>query len=630
MQNLHEELKKALAYDDHFVVDGELVKNKIIELGLQLDTNLLKLLLKSAVIKKVFFEDIEGILVFDKIKFQKFISNKAFLPDTYTAFKNKIGLIATNTEGLYDSFLTESNEIVLAFPHKDSILEGGQTKEDRQARTEIFWSETLAPDDIESLKAPKVLTNFKRYTKDGVKSVTAISKNDNFVIKGNNLLTLYSLEKIYTEQIKLIYIDPPYNTGSISFAYNDAFTHATWLTFMKNRLEIAKKLLKNDGSIWLNIDDDESHYLKVLCDEIFGRQNFVNNIVWEKKYTVSNDAKYFSDNHDHILVYAKNKELWKLNKLARTEKMNKAYTNPDNHPKGVWKATPLQARSGTDKDFVHTFPNGIVWSPPPGRFSAYSHSSLDDMYQKNEIWFGKNGTAIPSRKTFLTELKSDGLIARTLWRFDEVGHNHEAKQEIKLLFEKNIFNTPKPERLLNRIIDLATVENDIVLDFFGGSATTAAVAMKTNRRSITCEQMDFIEEITVERLKKVIAGEQGGISHDVHWQGGGEFVYFELKEYNHQYIKDIEAAKTDVELMEIWQKMQEKTALNIKVDVSKLIKNMQDFEALSISDKKQFLVSILDKNMLYVPFCERNNEDFAISKLEKKQSEMFYNLELTL
>jgi adenine-specific DNA-methyltransferase len=626
MQNLHEELKKALAYDDRFVVDGQLVKNKIIELGLKLDASLLKLLLKSEVIKKYFFEDIEGILVFDKIKFQNFMSNKAFLPDTFTAYKNKIGLIATDSEGLYDKFLTDSNEIVLAFPHKDTILEGGQTKEHKQARTEIFWSETFAPDDMGSLKEPKVLTNFKRHTKDGVKPVTAISKNDNFVIKGNNLLTLYSLEKIYAEQIKLIYIDPPYNTGNVSFAYNDAFTHSTWLTFMKNRLEIAKKLLTNDGSIWLNIDDDESHYLKVLCDEIFGRHNFVNNIVWEKKYTVSNDAKYFSDNHDHILVYAKNKDLWKLNKLARTEKMNKAYSNPDNHPKGVWKATPLQARSGTDAHFVHTFPNGIVWSPPPGRFSAYSHNTLDDMYQKNEIWFGKNGTAIPSRKTFLTELKSDGLIARTLWRFDEVGHNHEAKQEIKLLFDKNIFNTPKPERLLNRIIDLATAENDIVLDFFGGSATTAAVALKTNRRSITCEQMDFIEEITVERLKKVIAGEQGGISHDVNWQGGGEFVYCELKEYSHQFIKEIEDAKTDAALLEIWQKMQEKTANNLKVDVSKVNQSKQDFEAFSLQDKKSILLSILDKNLLYVPFNERNNKDFGVSKLEKVQSEMFYNL----
>jgi adenine-specific DNA-methyltransferase len=628
MQNLQEELIKILICDDRFVIEGQLSKNKIVEFGLKLDGTLLKLLLKSDVIKKHFFENVGGVFVFDKIKFQKLISNKAFLPDTFTAYKDKIGLISTNLEGSYDSFLTESNEVVLAFPHKDTILEDGQTKEDRQARTEIFWSETLAPDDVEKLKEPKVLTNFKRYTKDGVKPVTAISQKDNLVIKGNNLFTLYSLEKIYTEQIKLIYIDPPYNTGNNSFAYNDAFTHSTWLTFMKNRLEIAQKLLTKDGSIWLNIDDDESHYLKVLCDEIFGRQNFVNNIVWEKKYTVSNDAKYFSDNHDHILVYAKNKDLWKLNKLARTEKMNKAYSNPDNHPKGVWKATPLQARSGTDTNFVHTFPNGISWSPPQGRFSAYSHHTLDDMYQKNEIWFGKNGTAIPSRKTFLTELKSDGLIARTLWRFDEVGHNHEAKQEIKLLFDKNIFNTPKPERLLNRIIDLATDENDIVLDFFGGSATTAAVALKTNRRSITCEQMDFIEEITVERLKKVIAGEQGGISQDVRWQGGGEFVYFELKEYSYPFIKDIEGAKTDAELVDIWQKIQEKTALKVKVDASKMTKSKQEFETLSVDVKKNILLSILDKNLLYVPFNERNNEDFKVSKLEEAQSEMFYNLDL--
>jgi adenine-specific DNA-methyltransferase len=626
MQNLHEELKKALAYDDRFVVEGQLAKENIIDLGLNLDANLLKLLLQSDVIKKHFFEDVEGILVFDKIKFQKLLTNKAFLPNAFTAYKNKIGLIATDSEGLYDSFLTESKEIVLAFPNKDTVLEGGQTKEDRQARTDFFWSETLAPDDIDRLKEPKLLTNFKRHTKDGVIPVTAISKNDHLVIKGDNLLTLYSLEKMYAGQIKLIYIDPPYNTGTDSFVYNDAFSHATWLTFMKNRLEIAQKLLTNDGSIWLNIDDDESHYLKVLCDEIFCRQNFVNNVVWEKKYTVSNDAKYFSDNHDHILVYAKNKEAWTLNKLARTEKMDKAYTNPDNHPKGVWKATPLQARSGTDSAFVHTFANGIKWSPPEGRFSAYSHHSLDEMYQKNEIWFGKNGTAVPARKTFLTELKSDGLIARTLWRFDEVGHNHEAKQEIKLLFEKNIFNTPKPERLLNRIIDLATAENDIVLDFFGGSATTAAVAMKKNRRSITCEQMDFIEDITVARLQKVLEGEQGGISRDVHWQGGGEFVYFELKAYNQQFINDIEEAQSDAALVDLWRILQAKAFMPIKVDVNKMNENMDDFDLLSTAEKKRILLSVLDKNMLYVPFSERNNGDFKVSESEKKQSEMFYGL----
>jgi adenine-specific DNA-methyltransferase len=262
MQNLLDELKDLLQQDERLVVEGKLLKNKIIELGLQLDPSLIKMLLSNPSIKKHFFQDVEGILVFDKIKFQKFVSNKAFLPDSYTSFKNKIGLT------IDDEYLAESKEVVLAWPYKDCVLEGGQTKEDAK-RDEIFWNEILAPDEIDRLLDPKVLTNFKKYDKDGEHPVTDISLQDNFIIKGNNLLALHSLKKVYANKIKLIYIDPVYNReDDKSTFYNDNFNHSTWLTFMKNRLEIAYNLLKPDGILFISIDDNEQAYLKVLCDSL--------------------------------------------------------------------------------------------------------------------------------------------------------------------------------------------------------------------------------------------------------------------------------------------------------------------------------------------------------------------------
>lgn len=315
MQNLLEELKNLLQQDERLVVDGKLLKNKIIESALKLDADLIKLLLKSETIKKHFFEEVGGVLVFDKIKFQKFVSNKAFLADSYTSFKNKIGLVTENEE-----YLSESKEVVLAWPYKDCVLEGGMEKEDEK-RDEIFYNEILAPDEIDRLLEPKVLTNFKRIDKNGEHSLFPPLKKgdkggfktdengnikDNLIIKGNNLLALHSLKKRFAGQVKLIYIDPPYNTGNDSFLYNDSFNHSTWLTFMKNRLLSAKKLLKNDGLIFIQIDFNEQAYLKVLCDDVFGRENFVNQIAWKRRGgKTSPDTNRLENVCDFILMYSK-------------------------------------------------------------------------------------------------------------------------------------------------------------------------------------------------------------------------------------------------------------------------------------------------------------------------------------
>ena len=354
---------------------------------------------------------------------------------------------------------------------------------------------------------------------------------ENMLIHGDNLLALKALEGTYAGAVKCIYIDPPYNTGSAFEHYDDKLEHSRWLEMMYSRLQVLKELLSEKGSIWISIDDDEGHYLKVLCDEVFGRSNFVSTVIWEKKYTVANDAKWLSDNHDFILVYAKNKEVWRPNLLPRTAKMNRAYKNPDNHPKGVWKATPLHAKSGSLKGqhFSYTFKNGVTFTPPPGTFPRYSAESLKRMDENDEIWFGKDGTSVPARKTFLCDLKKQGVPAKTIWKFDEVGHNHEAREEVKAFNAEEVFATPKPERLVERILTLGTDPGDLVLDSFLGSGTTAAVAHKMGRRYIGIEMGKHAYTHCKVRLDRIIAGtDQGGITKEAGWQGGGGYRFYEL------------------------------------------------------------------------------------------------------
>jgi adenine-specific DNA-methyltransferase len=354
---------------------------------------------------------------------------------------------------------------------------------------------------------------------------------DNLLIFGDNLLALKALESDYSGKVKCVFIDPPYNTGSAFAQYDDGLEHSIWLGLMRDRLEILRRLLSDDGSLWISIDDNEAHYLKVMCDEIFGRVNFVSNVVWQKKYTIANDAKWLSDNHDHILIYAKDKNSWRPNKMPRTEEMNARYRNPDNHPKGPWKATPLHAKSGSEsnKNFSFTFKNGVVWSPPSGTFPRFSEDTLKRYDAGNEIWFGKDGKASPSRKTFLSELADDGTPCPTVWLHSDAGHNHEAREEVKAFNPENPFDTPKPEKLLHRIIHLATKPGDIVLDSFAGSGTTGAVAHKMGRRWIMVELGQHCETHVAPRLKKVINGEDsGGVTEAVGWQGGGGFRFYKL------------------------------------------------------------------------------------------------------
>ena len=338
MQNLQTDLIELLKNEDNLVVDNQLNKNKIIEAALKVEPFLISLLIKNDTFKKHFFQEVENVLVFDKIKFQRFVNNKSFLPDSYTAFKNKIGL-AVNDDTT-DNFIKAKNDVVLVWPHKDCVLEGGQTKED-QKRNEIFWNETLAPDSVDRLLDAKAFTNFKKYDKDGEHKVTEFKGDENLILKGNNLLVISSLLKTHRGKIKLIYIDPPYNTGNDDFNYNDSFNHSAWLTFIKNRLEIAKELLSPDGSIWINIDDYECHYLKVIADEVFKKENFVGSVVWQHSIQGKGYAGKFSLHHNYILCYSKS-EQFLLGQMERTEKHNVNYKNPDNDPNGRWRSGDIR------------------------------------------------------------------------------------------------------------------------------------------------------------------------------------------------------------------------------------------------------------------------------------------------
>lgn len=356
---------------------------------------------------------------------------------------------------------------------------------------------------------------------------------ENLLIQGDNLLALKALLPFYRGRVKCIFIDPPYNTQSAFEHYDDKLEHSQWLSMMHPRLVLLRELLAEDGSIWVTIDDNEAHYLKVLMDEVFGRDNFVSNAVWQKKYTVANDAKWLSENHDHILIYAKRKEGWRPNRLGRTSDMNARYRNPDSHPKGPWKATPLYAkRTGSEKEqaFSFTFKNGVVWMAPRGTSPRFPAETLRRMDENGEIWFGSDGRAIPSRKTFLCDMSDDGPPTDTVWLHSDVGHNHEARDEVKANTPDSPFATPKPERLIARVLNLASSEGDLVLDSFLGSATTAAVAHKMGRRYIGIELGDHARTHCLPRLQKVIDGEQGGISEAVGWQGGGGFRFYTLGE----------------------------------------------------------------------------------------------------
>ena len=620
MQNLHKDLEETLQADQSLISDGKLLKNAIIERAAKMDGRLLKLLIGSETIRQHFFVEEEGVLIFDKTKFQEFVANKAFLPDSYTSFKNRIGL----TDG--KTYLKESGDVVLAWPYKDCVLEGGQTKEDK-GRQELFWNSTLAPDDISRLFEPKVMTGFERWDTEATaagkpKPVERIEAGDNLLIKGNNLLALHSLKVRFAGRVKLIYIDPPYNTGNDAFRYNDRFNHSAWLTFMRNRLVVAKELLARNGAIFVNLDDGEAHYCKVLMDEVFGRENFIANVVWQKR--TSPDGRInLGDGNDHILVFGSlaAREAFKLLPITEEQKAN--FSNPDDDEKGPWVSTDFTAQGYRPNQMYEIeTPGGTKYLPPEGRCWGNIEENYKKLLSEGRMWFGVSGNARPRVKTYLSE--AEGVRSWTWWPNKEVGHNQEARKELIALFGADFVKemTPKPERLLQRIIQLVTDPGDLVLDFFAGSGTTAAVAQKMGRRWIAVEQMDYIRNLTAVRLKKVVEGEQGGISKSVDWKGGGGFVYAELHQWNARLVDDVRDAPDAAALKGIAARLRATGYVRPGVELDAL--SDAAFAALPLKDQKRVLMDCLDLNHLYVNYGDLADEAYGIEKEDQRINRAFY------
>ena len=551
-----------LKQDERFFTDdGQLLRNAVYEAAMQMDARLIKALYDNEGTRKHFFTDIDGIAVFDKIGFGWVINNREFLPDSYTRYKNKIGLV--NNRGEY---ISASNDVELVFPYKDCVLEGGQTKED-QKRSEIFYNETLAPDEVDRLLYPKVFTNAKRYTADGVQNIHEFSDDDNLIIKGNNLLAISSLLAKYEGKIKLIYIDPPFNTNSDSFRYNDSFNHSTWLTFMKNRLQIAKKLLTEDGSIYIQIDYNEVHYLKVLMDEVFGTECFQREIIWDTQ--VLSGYKTMVDNwirgHDTILFYTKKAKGFMFNKQKMPHR----------------------------KEYLDRF---------------------DKIDENGRKYFDGRG-----KKRYLDEAIANGKPVGDVW------YDIMSFQQIPTAKERIEFSTQKPEALLRRIIQSATNEGDVVLDFFAGSGTTGIVAHKLHRKYIMCEQINDQVSTQVKRAYRVVLGnDPGNLAMELNWQGGGSFVYCELAKLNQNFVDAIEKATTDEDLTKLYADILETGFISYKVNPTDIDTNSEDFIKLSIDDKKKLLMELLDKNQLYVNYCDIDDETYGISEEDKAFTKSFY------
>ena len=654
-KHFHEKLTNLLKTDPRFVDDeGELVKAAVMDRAWKMDHDLVRLLLGNADIKAKFFDEIEGHWIFNFDTFINYISDKNFLADSYTRFRNKIGL------KVEDKFLPERGEVSLVWPYKDCVLEGGQTKEEEK-RKELFFNEILAQDEIDRLFDPKVLTRWKRHTVGGEGEVTKIKRDDNDVIrenlliKGNNLLALHTLKTQFRGKVKLIYIDPPYNTGSDSFGYNDSFNHSAWLTFMKNRLEVARELLKVDGVIFIHIDDQEMHYLKLVADDIFGRDNFIATVPRKTRSGKSDVPYKLSQDFDWMLMYTKGASK-KDGLFERT--VERKYHKTTDFPDDEWRLSDLTKQTTIyerpNSNFTLVNPrNGQEFPVNPNRSWAITKDSVDEYLRKGKIVFPGDydfhDLKRPAMRVFKSEDKgkkayvSSDFLNQAMDELLKNMVNRKGTDEIVELFGEKVFAYPKNERLIECIIEYTTEKGDIVLDFHVGSGTTAAVAHKMNRQWIAVEQMDYVETITMERLQKVVGKkvkaegklieeidyDTGGISKSVNYQGGGDFIYCELMPYNQAFMDKIQAAQSSEELVAIWWDIAENSFLNWYVNAEIPEDAVKDFIEIGkgengLEKQKKLLAELLNKNQLYVNLSEIEDGDFGVSDEDKALNRAFY------
>lgn len=635
---LYETLEQQLKKEPNFVTDnGELKKWVVLNKAQNFDDELIGLLLDNADLKEKFFVNVKGTLVFNQNLFVQFLEQKNYLNDSYTQYKNKVGLTIDS------KYLKQRNEVALVWPFKDCILEGGQSR-DEDEREEIFFNEILAQDEITQLLEPKVLTNAKRIDKDGDKLLDQFKRNengtitDNLIIKGNNLLALHTLKKEFAGKVKLIYIDPPYNTGGLgdTFTYNNSFKRSTWLTFMYNRLIAAKDLLRKDGVLIVAIDENEQPHLGVMLKEFF--KDYEVHCITIVHNPRGVQGTNFSYTHEYaFFVVPKGKKLIG-NRIIDESEID--FSNLRN-----WGGESL--RSDAKNCF---YP--IVVDPNTSEIIEFGEVCEDDFHpSKREII--KDGKvyiypidndnierkwryarqSVEEIKDLLRARKKSGQWDveigknfgqyKTVWIDPKYDANEYGTKIVSRLVPENKFSFPKS---LYNVKDCvyAVVGNDkdaIVLDYHAGSGTTAHAVLELNkedggnRKFIMCEQMDYVETVTSKRVQRVI--EQNG---------SDEFIYLELKKYNQTFIEQIEESKDIEALLQVWEQMKAKSFLNYNVDIKKQDEHLEEFKALSLAEQKQHLCELLDKNQLYVNLSSLNDKDFECMEEEKKVTQDFYQI----
>ena len=644
-----DELHNVLSGDKRFIgEDNQIVKIKVSDAARNNDEKLLKALLNNEILKDSLFKKIDDIYVFDINKFIWILESKEFLPDSFTMYKNKIGLVDSN-----NNLISQKEDVSLVWPYKDCVLEGGQTKED-QKRDEIFYNEMLAPDQINRLLAPKVLSSAKRYTKEGVEENIEFNEDDNLIIKGNNLIVLSSLMERYEGKVKLIYIDPPYNTSEDSFHYNDNFNESSWLTFILNRLRIAKRLLKEDGVIIVQISFHQYAHLKLLLNELFsdGKPLMdINILVRHPERSLTSD-KEFNDVVEYALCYSKSRNyimpkkirqktiddyIYDINlplKSRETIKMDNKLVDvyfpeevevikSEGHETGLKSMSirgSIREKNSSGRFYVKHLEKLIDKYPKGTMFAVPDMGDDIHDFRIFELPIGNN---INGKYYQGKPISSDVTLIPYPNFLDCVEDYNNVNSEGGVSFR----NGKKPERYIKNYIDIFTNEGDIVLDFFMGSSTTQAVAMKMDRRFIGVEQMDYINTVSVSRLQKVIDGEQGGISKSVGWKGGGSFVYCELLEDNESLVSELEMAENSEQVKVVLNKAIENGKLIPSILPSELKNAEEDFDQLSIDEQKNIVMELLNKNKLYVNFSDIDDEDYNVSEADKKFNRSFYGKE---
>jgi len=652
----------------------DLNQTLLLDLVENIDEKLIELLLQEKELRDKFFVKIKDVYVFKTNDFRFFIEENK-VDNSYTQYKNRIGL----TDG--KRFLKDTNDVVLNWPYKDCVLEGGQSTEEgldtyfeysektksyeeKQAkRKEIFFNSVLAHDEIDRLFDHKALTNWKRFTKDGEQEVGEIKRDEdgtireNLIIKGNNLLALHSLKKQFAGKVKLIYIDPPYNTGNDGFKYNDNFNHSTWLTFMKNRLEVARELLRDDGVIFVQCDDNEQAYLKVLMDEVFGRENFVNHVSVRVKSSAGFKTvnKGLMETSEYIYIFAKNKRNAEIKKLYKETGYDKNYNlvvvNPnDNYKK--WQFGKIDDFCFVDIN-LELFPKNLIEIIKFQLRAEYANKNSHKVFRYTAINSDAGKETLEAKKKSLNTDEvfrvetSKGIryihkgqqITFYSMKFNEVDGKLVPSQHLTNIWEdiawEGIANEgkvelkkgKKPEKLLQRIIEMSTEKNDIVLDYHLGSGTTCAVAHKMGRQYIGIEQLDYRENDSVVRLQNVINGEQGGISKSVNWQGGGDFIYCELAKWNETAKEKILECESLEELEKFFDEMYERYFLNYNLKIKEFKEKVlqeENFRNLSLDEQKKIFIAMLDNNQMYVNKTEMADKKFGISEEDQNLTNQFY------